>query len=449
MLADRKSNLKLFIKSYGCQMNVYDADRMSDLLLAEGYSLSADLSTADVIILNTCHIREKATEKIYSELGRLCLEKNKRKKVGKKTVLAVGGCVGQAEGEEIIKRAPFVDLVFGPQTYHNLPKLLDDVFGFDKKIVDTSFPVSSKFDNLVTHEPSKPFSAFLTVQEGCDKFCSFCVVPYTRGAEYSRPVDQIYSEAATLAEKGVKEITLLGQNVNNYHGVNSCGREFGLGRLIKKLSKISGLERIRYTTSYPADMNTELINAHKNVKALMPFLHLPIQSGSNRILKLMKRRHSVEDYRELVSQLRSAEPNIAMSSDFMVGFPGESASDFDDTMSLVEEIKFANAFSFKFSARPGTPAARFGGQITEEVKSIRLERLQDLLNAQQLEFNQECVGKSLPVLLENVGKQNGKLVGRSPFMQLVHVEAPKDFLGKIANLKILGARKSSLFGELL
>ena len=449
MFANSNSDKKLFIKSYGCQMNVYDADKMSDILISEGCTLSKDIMDADIIILNTCHIREKATEKIYSELGRLAIQKARRKNMGKSTVLAVGGCVGQAEGSEIIRRAPYVDIVFGPQTYHRLPSMLKKAQYGAKKIVETEFPVESKFDSFPEPITSKPYSAFLTVQEGCDKFCSFCVVPYTRGSEYSRPAGKVIEEAEVLAKNGVKEITLLGQNVNNYHGEHKQSGEWGLGRLIEALAAINGIKRIRYTTSYPADVNAELINAHRDVKELMPFLHLPIQSGSNTVLASMNRRHNADDYRSLVEQLRIARPDIALSSDFIVGFPGESDRDFESTIKIIKDIRFVNAYSFKYSKRPGTPAASMEDQVPEEVKSERLERLQLVLADQQAEFNRNCVGKTMPVLLETEGRKTGQIVGRSPFMQPVNVFGPKALLGEIKDLKISSAQKYSLCGQVI
>ncbi len=443
------SEKKLFIKSYGCQMNVYDADRMADILAPEGCILSDNVMDADIIILNTCHIREKATEKIYSELGRLAIQKAKREKVGKQTVLAVGGCVGQAEGSEIIRRAPYVDIVFGPQTYHRLPEMLKRANAGFEKVIETDFPIESKFDSFPEATIGKPYSAFITVQEGCDKFCTFCVVPYTRGSEYSRPAPQIVAEAQSLAKKGVREVTLLGQNVNNYHGYNKGCIEKGLGSLIENIAKIDGLSRIRYTTSYPADLNMELINAHRNVKELMPFLHLPLQSGSNSVLRAMNRRHNVEDYYRLVEKLRIARPDIALSSDFIVGFPGETDKDFEETLKVIKDINFVNAYSFKYSPRPGTPAATMDFQVPEQEKIERLERLQKLLGVQQIQFNQSCVGMVMPVLLEGEGRKAGQLVGRSPFMQPVNTIASKDFVGQIMNIKIDSAQKYSLRGQII
>ncbi len=439
---------KLFIKSYGCQMNVYDAERMTDVLKPIGYSVTDRPEEANLVILNTCHIREKAAEKVYSELGRLNREKIKRTGKDNQMILAVGGCVAQAEGAEIVRRAPYVDMVFGPQTYHRLPEMVARAHRDANVVLDTDFPVESKFDHLP--EPSAPngYSAFLTVQEGCDKFCAFCVVPYTRGAEFSRPTTQVLAEAAHLVAGGVKEITLLGQNVNNYHGSCDDGGEWSLGRLIHEMARIDGLSGIRYTTSYPADMDDELINAHRDVEQLMPFLHLPVQSGSDRILKAMNRRHSSGDYRQIVARLRSARPDLALSSDFIVGFPGESDKDFEKTMDLVREIGFVQAYSFKYSPRPGTPAAAEPLQVSEAVKSERLAALQDLLNDQQLAFNRDCIGKEMNVLLERPGRKPGQLVGRSPYMQAVQVNAPESLIGSLVTLAITDAHGNSLSAHL-
>lgn len=429
-------------------MNVYDADRMTDVLKPIGYTVTETAEDANLVILNTCHIREKAAEKVYSELGRLNLIKNKRKGPDDKMILAVGGCVAQAEGEEIVRRAPYVDMVFGPQTYHRLPEMVARAHRDAGVVLDTDFPIESKFDHLPAQSTPEGYSAFLTVQEGCDKFCAFCVVPYTRGAEFSRPAMQVMEEAARLVGSGVKEITLLGQNVNNYHGTREDGSEWSLGRLIKELSGLDGLSGIRYTTSYPADMDDELINAHRDVEQLMPFLHLPVQSGSDRVLKAMNRRHTSDDYRSIVARLRDARPDLALSSDFIVGFPGESDKDFEQTMDLVREIGFVQAYSFKYSPRPGTPAAANEYQVSEAVKSERLAALQTLLNQQQLEFNQNCVGRRMDVLLERPGRKPGQLVGRSPYMQAVHVDAPDTCIGDVVTLAITGAHGNSLGAEL-
>jgi tRNA-2-methylthio-N6-dimethylallyladenosine synthase len=443
---------KLHIKTYGCQMNVYDSSRMTDILKPLGYSLSDGPDDADMVILNTCHIREKAAEKVYSELGRMNKIKTHKKAQGSDMILAVAGCVAQAEGDEILRRAPFVDLVFGPQAYHNLPEMIARVSRAGGVVLNTDFPAQVKFDHLpevmLDSEAIDGASAFLTVQEGCNKFCAFCVVPYTRGAEYSRPANDVLAEASWLADLGVKEVTLLGQNVNNYHGVAIGGTEWGLGRLIRQIAEVEGIERIRYMTSYPADMDEELISAHGEISALMPFLHLPVQSGSDRVLKAMNRRHGVDQYRQLVERLVKARPDIALSSDFIVGFPGENDADFDNTMKLVREVGFIQAYSFKYSPRPGTPAASLDNQISEEVKTERLKILQDELNNQQLIFNKSCVGRTMPVLLDRPGRYKGQMIGRSPYMQPVHLSAPEHLFGTIVHLHIDLAQANSLAGSL-
>jgi tRNA-2-methylthio-N6-dimethylallyladenosine synthase len=444
---------KLYIKTYGCQMNVYDSGRMADVLAPLGYGLADALDDADMVILNTCHIREKAAEKVYSELGRLRQMKSAREQAGGSMILAVAGCVAQAEGEEIFMRAPYVDIVFGPQTYHRLPEMVARAGRAGGAVLDTDFPPEPKFDHLPPPAAAPDSNgtgistgtAFLTVQEGCDKFCTFCVVPYTRGAEYSRPADDVLAEASRLASAGVREVTLLGQNVNNYHGAAAQG-DWGLGRLIAEVAAIDGIERIRYTTSYPADMDDELIVAHRDVKELMAFLHLPVQSGSNRILKAMNRRHNADDYRRLVERLRRARPDIGLSSDFIVGFPGETDADFAETLKLIEDVGFIQAYSFKYSPRPGTPAATLENQVTEEVKSERLCTLQDVLNAQQRAFNESCVGHVMEVLLERPGREAGQLVGRSPYMQAVHVNDAQRERGAIVRLRIVAAHANSLTG---
>ncbi len=438
----------LFIKTYGCQMNVYDSDRMADLLAPLGYGATDDPSSADMIILNTCHIREKAAEKVFSELGRLRQMKEERRTAGRDTIIAVAGCVAQAEGEEIVRRAPYVDMVFGPQAYHRLPEMVARAARAGGAVLDTDFPVESKFDHMPGSARVEGSAAFLTIQEGCDKFCTFCVVPYTRGAEFSRPVTEVIREARTLADAGAREITLLGQNVNAYHGATDGGGEWGLGRLVRALADVPGLERIRYTTSYPAEVDEELIAAHRDVPEMMPFLHLPVQSGSDSVLKAMNRRHNADDYRRLVERLRTARPDIALSSDFIVGFPGETDADFEATMKLVDDIGFVQAFSFKYSPRPGTPAAAMPNQVPEAEKSARLSALQSLLESQQSVFNDACRGRTLPVLLERRGRHAGQLVGRSPYMQAVHLEASDDMLGRIADVTIVETHPNSLRGEL-
>ena len=442
---------KLFIKTYGCQMNVYDSARMADVLAPLGYRLSDTPDGADMVILNTCHIREKAAEKVYSELGRIrLLQQAKAAQAGDggRMIVAVAGCVAQAEGEELLRRAPHVDMVFGPQTYHRLPEMVARATrsGADR-VLDTEFPAVPKFDLLPEAAAPQGVSAFLTVQEGCDKFCSFCVVPYTRGAEYSRDAGDVLAEARRLVAGGAAEITLLGQNVNAYHGLGPDRRAWGLGRLIRELATIDGLERLRYTTSHPRDMDDDLIAAHGDVPRLMPHLHLPVQSGSDRVLAAMNRRHGAADYRRLVARLRAARPDIALSSDFIVGFPGERERDFEDTLELVREVRFASAFSFRYSPRPGTPAAA-AEQVDETVKSARLARLQALLREQQEAFNRATVGRVVPVLFEAPGRGAGQLTGRSPWMQAVHATAPKGLVGGIAPVRVTRALANSLSGEL-
>jgi tRNA-2-methylthio-N6-dimethylallyladenosine synthase len=436
---------KVFIKTYGCQMNVYDSDRMGDVLAPLGYAATADLHAADLVILNTCHIREKAAEKVYSELGRIRRVKEEKHRQGRSLLVAVAGCVAQAEGEEIIRRAPSVDLVFGPQSYHRLPELLAAARQ-GGGIVQTEFPAEEKFAQL----PRKPLpaiarrvTAFVTIQEGCDKFCTFCVVPYTRGAEYSRPLSAIEEEVRSLADAGVREVTLLGQNVNAYCGEAENGCAIGLARLLDRLTQIEGVERLRYTTSHPNDMDDDLIGAHASLSKLMPYLHLPVQAGANSVLRAMNRKHTAESYIDIVERIRRARPDMALSSDFIVGFPGESEDDFEATLRLVRKIRYAQAFSFKYSARPGTPAAEMP-QIADAVKADRLARLQALLNEQQREFNLSCIGNSLPVLLERPGRHPGQLVGRSPYLQSVHVEAGELRIGDVVNLSIDGVGTNSL-----
>ena len=444
---------KLFIKTYGCQMNVYDSERMSDILTPLGYSAAENPDDADLIILNTCHIREKAAEKVYSELGRMRPLKQERLRQGKNALIAVAGCVAQAEGEEIVRRAPVVDLVFGPQTYHRLPDLLEQVARNGSGVVETEFPTEDKFDHLSAAASVKPIarnvSAFLTIQEGCDKFCSFCVVPYTRGAEFSRTVAQISEEAHRLVEAGVREITLLGQNVNAYHGTGDDKQIWSLGRLLNHLSQIDGLERLRYTTSHPRDMDDELISAHSENAKVMPYLHLPVQSGSDRILKAMNRQHTAEFYLKIIDKVRQARPDIALSGDFIVGFPGETEEDFNETLELIRTVKYAQAFSFKYSTRPGTPGADMKDQISEDVKSERLARLQALLREHQVEFNTACIGKTFPVLLEKPGRLEGQLVGRSPYLQPVHLVAELSQIGEIVECKVDSISANSLSAHII
>jgi tRNA-2-methylthio-N6-dimethylallyladenosine synthase len=438
---------KLHIKTYGCQMNVYDSARMADVMAAAGYVTVEDAAAADLIILNTCHIREKAAEKVYSELGRLKHLKEGSAKTGRPVLLAVAGCVAQAEGTELLARAPYVDIVVGPQMYQQLPDMIERT-NREGAIVETDFPVEAKFDSLPDPTVSKgSVTAFLTVQEGCDKFCTFCVVPYTRGAEYSRPARDVLREAGTYAELGVREITLLGQNVNSYHGTGCDGRDWRLGRLIRALAEIRGIERIRYTTSHPADEDDDLIRAHADVPQLMPFLHLPVQSGSDRILAAMNRRHRVDDYRRLVDRLRAARPDLALSSDFIVGFPGETDEDFEATLRLVRKVGYARAYSFKYSARPGTPAAA-KRQVPQAVAAQRLSVLQQVLEGQQRAFNHACLGRRIAILLERRGRKPGQLVGRSPYMQAVHVHAPEALAGSIVVARIVASGANSLAGTL-
>jgi len=446
---------RLYIKTYGCQMNVYDSARMADLLAPLGYHIAAAAGEADMVILNTCHIREKAAEKVYSELGRLRALKRARAASGGRMVLAVGGCVAQAEGAEILRRAPHVDIVFGPQTYHRLPAMVAGILaapagGAARGLLDTDFPEEAKFDFLPEAAAASPsVAAILSVQEGCDKFCSFCVVPYTRGAEYSRPVADVVAEARRLVAAGAREITLLGQNVNAYHGAapNGGAGEWGLGRLIHALAEIAGLARIRYTTSHPGDVDEALIAAHRDVPQLMPFLHLPVQSGSDRVLAAMNRKHTADDYRRLVERFAAARPDMAFSSDFIVGHPGEDEVDFAATLALVEGIGYAQAFSFMYSPRPGTPAAQ-APQLPDEVKAARLATLQELLWAQQRRFNEACRGDVLPVLLERPGRHPGQLIGRSPYLQSVHVEGSGHLLGALLPVRIVGAGQNSVAGVL-
>jgi len=442
---------KLYIKTYGCQMNVYDSQRMADTLAPLGYQEINSPDGADLILLNTCHIREKASEKVFSELGRLRQLQEAARAEGRRLLIGVAGCVAQAEGEEIVRRAPQVDLVVGPQTYHRLPDLVTRALQGEeaRRLVDTEFPPESKFDFLPEESRSAGAAAFLSVQEGCDKFCSFCVVPYTRGAEVSRPVANILAEAERLVQGGALEITLLGQNVNAYHGEGPDGREWGLGRLLGRLAEIDGLERLRYTTSHPRDVDEELIAAHRDLDKLMPYLHLPVQSGSDRILAAMNRKHDSAFYLRVIEKLRAAQPELALSSDFIVGFPGESDQDFAATLRLVTEVGYAQAYSFKYSPRPGTPAATAADAVPEEVKSERLAMLQQLLGEQQYAFNRGAVGKRMPVLLERKAKRPGQLAGRSPWMQAVVVEAPQGLLGHLLEVEILEAHPNSLVGRLV
>ncbi len=434
---------RLYIKTHGCQMNVYDSERMADLLGPLGYGMTDQAAEADLVILNTCHIREKATEKVYSELGYIKQMKLDRQAQGQGMTVVVAGCVAQAEGVEIMRRQPAVDLVVGPQAYHQLPELIARTHRARGERLAAEFDADAKFDALGPDRRPTGVTAFVTIQEGCDKFCSFCVVPYTRGAEFSRPAEAILAEARDLAAKGVREITLLGQNVNAWSGAG------GLAGLARSLGQIEGLDRIRYTTSHPADMDEALIAAHGENPALMPYLHLPVQAGSDRILKAMNRAHTADSYLRLVEKIRQRRPDIALSGDFIVGFPGESEADFEATLRLVSGVGYAAAFSFKYSRRPGTPAAALPGQVAETVKIERLARLNALLDSQQTAFNNAQVGKVLPVLFERAGRNPGQLTGRSPYLQAVHASGPERLIGQIVPVRIESAAKMSLAGSLV
>jgi tRNA-2-methylthio-N6-dimethylallyladenosine synthase len=451
---------RVFIRTYGCQMNVYDSDRMADVLRPLGYALALAPEQADLVVLNTCHIREHASEKVYSELGRMRDLKVERRAGGGDLTIAVAGCVAQAEGEEIARRQPAVDIVVGPQAYHRLPQLLAEA---ERKaalakagkrlpgagVLDTDFPAESKFDHLPAPQGVRAGSAFLSIQEGCDKFCTFCVVPYTRGAEYSRPAAKVLAEARQLVEAGAIEITLLGQNVNAYHGEAADGSTWSLGRLIRALAEVDGIARLRYTTSHPRDMDDELIVAHREVPQLMPYLHLPVQSGSDRILEAMNRRHGRDLFLGIVDRLRTARPGLALSSDFIVGFPGESDADFDDTMRLVDQVGFASAFSFKYSRRPGTPGAAMDDQVPEAVKTARLHALQALLAEQARAFNASKVGQTVPVLLAEPGRKPGQLIGKTPWLQSVYAEGNAGLIGHIVEARLTEGHANSLAGEIV
>ena len=448
---DTGNQKRLFIRTWGCQMNVYDSRRMSDVLASLGYKEVDTPEGADMVILNTCHIREKATEKVFSELGRLREHKeNKEKEDRGQMVIAVAGCVAQAEGEFIMERAPYVDMVFGPQTYHELPEMVakaTNAFG-PQRVVNTEFPVNTKFDRLPEEQEDKGPSAFLSIQEGCDKFCTFCVVPYTRGSEYSRPMAEIIDEAKKMRDMGTVELTLLGQNVNAYHGKDENGRTTDLAELIAAVAEVHGIERIRYTTSHPRDMNNALVDAHKHITKLMPYLHLPVQSGSDNILKSMNRKHTADEYREIIADMRKARPDIAVSSDFIVGFPGETDQDFEDTMQLVRDISFSSAYSFKYSPRPGTPGANMQNQIHEKIKSQRLQQLQALLAEQKFEFNKQHVDQVLPVLFDRKNPKTGQMQGKTPYNQTMNLEAPEKIHGKILPVMVKSAHPNSLSGEI-
>ena len=445
--ADKPALKRLYVETYGCQMNVYDSERMKDVLAPLGYAPTEDQASADMVILNTCHIREKATEKVYSELGRLRERKAERAKEGRDTTIVVAGCVAQAEGEEIMARAPVVDLVVGPQAYHKLPELIAKAARAKGERLAADFDAQAKFDSLP--EPKADgVTAFLSVQEGCDKFCTFCVVPYTRGAEFSRPVDAIVAEARSLVRQGVREITLLGQNVNAFHGTGPNGKDWSLAQLLAHLAKIDRLDRLRYTTSHPNEMTDDLIALHGDEERLMPYLHLPVQSGSDRVLKAMNRKHTAEHFLAIIDKIRSARPDIALSSDFIVGFPGERDQDFEDTLKLVRATGFASAFSFKYSRRPGTPASEMMAQIPEDVKDARLQALQAVLRDQQQAFNQSQIGKTLPVLVERPGRKEGQAQGRSPYLQSVHFQAASpNLIGEIVPVTVRAASLNSLTAE--
>jgi tRNA-2-methylthio-N6-dimethylallyladenosine synthase len=442
---------KLHIKSFGCQMNVYDAQRMVDVLAPQGFVETGSADDADLVILNTCHIREKASEKVYSELGRLRVAKDEAARDGRRIDIVVAGCVAQAEGAEIIRRQPAVDVVVGPQSYHHLPELLAQARRSGRAL-ETEFPVEDKFGFLPQPRPeairARGISAFVTVQEGCDKFCTFCVVPYTRGAEVSRPVQKIVDDVMRLAEHGVREITLIGQNVNAYHGDGPDGRPWPLGTLLRRLAEIPGIVRLRYSTSHPRDVDDELIAAHRDLPALMPFVHLPVQSGSDAVLAAMNRKHTAEDYRRLVDRFRAVRQDIAFSSDFIVGFPGESEQDFEATLALVTQIGYAGAYSFKYSPRPGTPAAELQQTVSAAVMDERLERLQQLIDSQQSAFNQAAIGRTVDVLFERAARNEGQIVGRTAYLQPAHVMASPDIIGRVLPVRIDSLERYSLLGTL-
>ncbi len=451
MVTPARAKRKVQIRSFGCQMNVYDATRMGDLLEKEGYEETSNQDDADLVILNTCHIREKAADRVFSELGRLREVKEERAAAGSSFKIAVAGCVAQAEGSEIRRREPTVDLVVGPQNYHKLGEFLQQT-DLGRSVIDTEFPIEDKFDHLVAPSPrrlqQRGISAFVTVQEGCDKFCTFCVVPYTRGAEVSRSPENILSEIRQLAAGGVREITLLGQNVNAYHGEDAQGRACSLAQLMGKIAAVDGILRVRYMTSHPRDMGEDLIAAHGNLPALMPFLHLPVQSGSDRILEAMNRNHRAADYIELIARLRAVRPDLALSSDFIVGFPGETEQDFQDTLNLCETVTFASTYFFKYSIRPGTPAASLGDQIDEDTKRDRLARLQNVVERQRHAFNSSMVGRTLGVLFEKEGRRSGQISGKTPYLQVVHVDADKNLIGQCHQVEITAAGTNTLFGRL-
>lgn len=440
---------KVHIKSFGCQMNVYDGQRMADILGEQGFEETATPEGADLILLNTCHIRERAVQKVYTELGKLRDLKLAQKAQGQDTRIVVAGCVAQAEGAEIQRRQPAVDLVVGPQAYHRLPELLQQARA--RRTVDTDLPIDDKFGHLPAPRPAtiraRGISAFVTVQEGCDKFCAFCVVPYTRGAEFSRPVQQILTEIERLAAAGVQDVTLIGQNVNAYHGEGPDGAIWGLARLMHRVAEVEGICRIRYTTSHPRDMGEDLIAAHRDLPQLMPFLHLPVQAGADRVLAAMNRKHTADEYRRLIESIRRARPDIALSSDFIVGFPGETAAEFEETIRLVDEIGFASAYSFKYSPRPGTPAAELGEQIDPELMNERLYRLQERIEHHRQAFNHAMVGRTVEILLERAGRHPGQLAGKTPYLQAVQIETQANQIGDRVQVVIERAGSNSLFGR--
>jgi tRNA-2-methylthio-N6-dimethylallyladenosine synthase len=448
----REPDPRAFIKSFGCQMNVYDAERMGDLAAEAGYSEAVRAEDADLIILNTCHIRERASEKIFSELGKLRELKEQHGQMGRQTMVVVAGCVAQAEGGEILRRQPAVDVVVGPQSYHRLPQLLREA-RIRPGVVDTEFPAEDKFSQLPVPAADairrRGVAAFVTVQEGCDKFCSFCVVPYTRGAEASRPAAAVLDEIARLAAAGVREVTLLGQNVNAYHGLDARGRPIGLAALIRAVAAVPGIRRVRYMTSHPNDMSEDLIQTHRDIPELAPYLHLPVQSGSDSVLKSMNRHHRVADYLDVVARVRAARPDIAFSSDFIVGYPGETDADFDQTLVLVRAVGFASSYAFKYSPRPGTPAAEMSGQVDEVTKARRLAALQDLIEGQRQTFNRASVGQRLEVLFEKPGRREGQVIGRSPTMQSVFVDGPRSLIGQLTVVEIVAVEPRSLRGRIV
>lgn len=443
---------RALVKSFGCQMNIYDSQRIADLAALEGYAEAARVEDADLVVLNTCHIRERASEKIFSELGKLRELKDERRKAGKGVTLVVAGCVAQAEGAEILRRQPAVDVVVGPQSYHRLPYLLREA-QVRSGVIDTDFPAEDKFSRLPPSSREaiarRGAVAFVAVQEGCDKFCSFCVVPYTRGAEVSRPVGAILKEIERLAAGGVREVMLIGQNVNAYHGLDGDGRPVRLSGLIRAAAAVHGIRRVRYATSHPNDMGDDLIAAHRDVEALAPYLHLPVQSGSDRVLASMNRRHTVAGYLDIVTRARAARPDIALSSDFIVGYPGESDADFRATLDLAAKVHYASSYAFKYSPRPGTPAAEMEGQVGEAVKASRLAELQALLEQQRQAFNQASIGRRFDVLFEKPGRRDGQVIGRSPYMQSVFAEGPLAVVGGLVEVEIVAAGPNSLEGRIV